>query len=103
MTSSSEAELLLIGQIVAGASGVVDGPTNGRVEFFNERADGSGAWHLQASPIGLPGTPLYSNWCQNCSTPLLPSADGLRLLLLLQTDRALDGDCRARFGWGAPG
>ena len=100
--SAPQGRLLLTGQIVARADGAVDGPANGRVVFVNERADGSGAWHLQPAPIGLPGTPPDSNWCLNYSTPLLPSADGLRLLLL-QTDRAPDGGCRARFGRGPLG
>lgn len=91
--------LLLIGQIVAGASGAVDATNNGQAVFVSERADGRGPWRLVPAPIGLPGPPLQGNWCQNYSTPLLPAADGAQLLLM-QTDRSADGSCTARFGRG---
>jgi hypothetical protein len=44
-------------------------------------------------------SPSVSNWCQNYSTPLLPSADG-NSILLMQTDSTVDGGCNARYGRG---
>lgn len=100
--SAPAGELLLIGQIAAQANGAVDTTNNGRAMFANASADGSGPWRLLASPIALPSAPLQSNWCQNYSTPMLPSADGLTLLLM-QTDSTADGGCAARFGRGSLG
>ena len=54
---------------------------------------------MVSAPIGLPSAPVVTNWCQNYSTPLLPSADGARVLLM-QTDSTADGGCSARFGGG---
>ena len=101
-SGGSGGRLLLIGQIVAGADGAVDASSNGRVVFVNDSPDITGPWRALPSPIGLPGTPLQSNWCQNYSVPLLPSADGLQLLLM-QTDRTASGGCMARFGRGPLG
>jgi hypothetical protein len=91
--------LALIGQIVAAGNDAVDVASNGRVLFVNTSSDGSGDWSAVAAPIGLPSAPLVSNPCQNYSTPLLPSADGARILLM-QTDSTADGSCATRFGQG---
>ena len=66
---------------------------------------GKAVWHEHevtyavAAPIGLPSAPLTTNWCQNYSTPLLPSLDGSRIMMM-QTDSTADGGCVARFGEG---
>jgi hypothetical protein len=90
---------VLIGQIVAGDGAGVDVSANGRAFLLNERADGGGEWRLAAAPIGLASAPQASNWCQNYSTPLLPSPDG-RQILMMQTDSTAQGGCEARFGRG---
>jgi hypothetical protein len=94
--------LALIGQILTSDNSVADPVYNGRVLLLNASADGSGDWLMQASPIGLPGAPQQTNWCQNYATPLLPSPDGSQLLLM-QTDSTADGGCNARFGQGSLG
>jgi hypothetical protein len=72
---------------------------NGRVVFVNRQVDGSDEWRIVTAPIGLPSAPWQTNWCQNYSTPLLPSVDG-HSVLLMQTDSTLDGGCNARYGRG---
>ena len=59
----------------------------------------SGDWSVMAAPIGLPVAPLVANWCQNYSSPLLPSLDGARILVM-QTNATGEGGCVARFGEG---
>jgi hypothetical protein len=105
-TGHAHGALALIGQIVAGPSGAVDPVDNGQVLFINANGDGSGDWRMVAAPIGLAQPPSTTNWCQNYSSALLPSADGLSLLMM-QTDRSDAGACLARFGtgtlaWSAP-
>ena len=90
----------LIGQIVAGDGAGIDVSGNGRVLLLNDRADGGGDWRLVAAPIGLASAPQATNWCQNYSTPLLPSRDGTQILMM-QTDSTDDGGCLARFGRSA--
>ena len=99
-SGGAEGTLLLIGQLVAVENGGIDAASNGQSMFVNDRSDGSGAWRLAASPIGLATAPATGNWCQNYSTALLPSADGTRLLML-QTDFGADGRCLARYGSAA--
>jgi hypothetical protein len=91
--------LVLIGQIVSNGAQGVDAANNGRVLFVNTTADGSGPWRMVSAPIALPSPPSTSNWCQNYSTPLLPSVDG-HSVLLMQTDSTVDGGCNARYGRG---
>jgi hypothetical protein len=69
------------------------------VLLVNDDVETGAEWHMVPAPIGLAAPPAVSNWCQNYSTPLLPSADGTRLLLM-QTDSTGDGGCAARFGSG---
>ncbi|MES2739747.1 MAG: sialidase family protein [Pseudomonadota bacterium] len=89
--------LIAVGQILVDKNGVPDRDGNGKVVFTNTRADGGGPWRLAPAPLALPRAPLATNWCQNYSSPLLPSADGKRLLML-QTDGGADQSCRTRFG-----
>ncbi len=70
--------LFVIGQIVANAAGVA--PGNGQVVFYNDSADGSGPWRTLPAPVQINSPPTTSNVCQNYSSPLLASADGLTLL-----------------------
>jgi hypothetical protein len=91
--------IVLVGQILVDANGVNDVRGNGRSLFVNTSVDGSGAWRLVDAPLVLPSPPQATNWCQNYSTALLPSADGTQLLML-QTDGNADATCRARFGSG---
>ena len=91
--------LALIGQIVGADSAGVDVSATGRVLFVNDSGDGSGDWRMVTAPIALPSAPQVTNWCQNYSTPLLPSTDGANVLLM-QTDGTGDAGCTARFGRG---
>lgn len=75
--------IFVIGQILSSASGV--DPGNGKTVLYNDSADGSGPWRTMAAPITIQSPPAASNFCQNYSSPLLPSADG-RSLLELATD-----------------
>ena len=99
VSGSPDGALALIGQIVADASDGVDAVANGRVLLVNRSIDATGHWSEVAAPIGLSSAPLTTNWCQNYSTPLLPSLDGSRLMMM-QTDSTADGGCVAHFGVG---
>jgi hypothetical protein len=68
--------------------------------FTNTTADGSGPWRMVDAPLALPSPPLLTNWCQNYSSPLLPTADN-KGLIMLQTDGGADTTCRTRFGSAA--
>lgn len=92
--------LVAIGQILFDKNGVVDASGNGKTMFTNTTADGSGPWRAVAAPLALPSPPSATNWCQNYSSPLLPSADG-KSLIMLQTDGGADNSCRTRFGSAA--
>ncbi|RZT10296.1 hypothetical protein SAMN05216319_1247 [Duganella sp. CF402] len=92
--------LVAIGQILFDKNGVVDASGNGKTMFTNTTADGSGPWRAVAAPLALPSPPQVTNWCQNYSSPLLPSADG-KSLIMLQTDGGADNSCRTRFGSAA--
>lgn len=89
--------LIAIGQILVDKNGIPDAGGNGKTMFINTTADGSGPWRAVASPLAIPNPPLMTNWCQNYSSPLLPSADG-KTLTMLQTDGGADDSCRTRFG-----
>lgn len=88
--------LLLIGQLLAAEDRAADLSPSGRTVMAGDGTQ----WRLAAAPIGLPSPPATTNFCQNYSTPLLPSADGTQLLMM-QTDFDADGTCRARFGRAA--
>jgi hypothetical protein len=89
--------LIAVGQILVDKNGIPDASGNGKTMFTNTTADGSGPWRAVASPLAIPNPPLMTNWCQNYSSPLLPSADG-KTLTMLQTDGGADNSCRTRFG-----
>jgi hypothetical protein len=89
--------LIAIGQILVDKNGIPDASGNGKTMFTNSAADGSGPWRAVASPLAIPNPPLLTNWCQNYSSALLPSADG-KTLTMLQTDGGADNSCRTRFG-----
>ena len=89
--------LIAIGQILVDKNGIPDASGNGKVMFTNTSADGSGPWKVVPAPLALPAAPLVTNWCQNYSSPLLPSADG-KTLAMLQTDGGENNTCRVRFG-----
>ncbi len=94
--------LLITGQVFMN-----DGQTdarNGRVVLTNT-AGGAGAWTVIDAPVSIesPPQPLTGNWCQNYSSPLLPSTDG-RTLLQFATDFTTLGGvrrCLAYFSNGA--
>lgn len=92
--------LIAIGQILVDKNGVPDASGNGKVMFTNTSADGSGPWQVVTAPLALATPPLKTNWCQNYSSPLLPSVDG-KTLFMLQTDGGEDNTCRTRFGSAA--
>jgi hypothetical protein len=95
---------VLIGQIVANDAlpAGVDSSSNGRALMVSTGTDGTGPWQMVSAPIGLQTPSTSSDWCPNYSTPLLPSVDGSRVLLM-QTDWSSDGLCTARFGSGSLG
>jgi hypothetical protein len=95
-----EGMLIAIGQILVDKNGIPDASGNGKSMFTNTTADGSGPWKLVASPLAITSPPLTTNWCQNYSSPLLPSADG-KGLVMLQSDGGADQSCRTRFGAAA--
>ncbi len=80
---TANGRIFVIGQILSSAGGVVAG--NGQTMFYNDSADGSGPWRTMAAPVAVQSPPAASNFCQNYSSPLLPSADG-RSVLELATD-----------------
>lgn len=92
--------LIAVGQILVDKNGVPDASGNGKTMFTNTTADGSGPWRAVPTPLALPAPPAATNWCQNYSSPLLPSSDGTSLLML-QTDGGADSSCRTRFGSAA--
>jgi hypothetical protein len=92
--------LIAIGQILVDKNGIPDASGNGKVMFTNTTADGSGPWKLAPAPLAIASPPLTTNWCQNYSSPLLPSSDGKRLVML-QSDGGADQSCRTRFGSAA--
>ncbi len=89
--------LIAIGQILVDKNGIPDASGTGKTMFTNSTADGSGPWRAVASPLAIPNPPLQTNWCQNYSSPMLPSVDG-KTLMMMQTDGGADNSCRTRFG-----
>ncbi|MFJ5775201.1 RICIN domain-containing protein [Streptomyces sp. NPDC093094] len=86
--------ILLIGQRLLNRDGT-PAADSGRTILANTE-NGSGPWYEIPSPVTVPAPEV--NYCQNYSTPLLPSADGSRVLEIA-TD--FDGTvCRAWFGSG---
>ncbi|WP_431265195.1 sialidase family protein [Roseateles chitinivorans] len=96
--------IALIGQILFNAGGQVDAGGNGATIFLSSTADGSGTWTTMEAPVKPLSPPAQTNWCQNYSSPLLPSADGSRLIMLasdFETNAAGQQVCRTRFGSAA--
>ncbi|MER6346011.1 RICIN domain-containing protein [Streptomyces sp. NPDC001595] len=86
--------ILLIGQRLLNRDGT-PAADSGRTVLANTE-NGSGPWYEIPSPVTV--TDPQVNYCQNYSSPLLPSADGQRLLQIA-TD--FDGTvCRAYFATG---
>lgn len=86
--------LLLIGQRLLNRDGT-PAADSGRTILVNTE-NGSGPWYEIESPVAVPNPEV--NYCQNYSSPLLPSADGRRVLQIA-TD--FDGTtCRAYYGTG---
>lgn len=96
--------IALIGQILFNAAGQVDAAGNGATIFLSSTADGSGSWSTMEAPVKPLNPPAQTNWCQNYSSPLLPSADGSRLIMLASDfETGANGQqvCRTRFGSAA--
>ncbi|RZI59515.1 MAG: exo-alpha-sialidase [Rubrivivax sp.] len=96
--------IALVGQLLFNAAGQVDTAGSGRTVFLSSTADGSGAWTTMDAPVTLTNAPAQTNWCQNYSSPLQPSADGRRLIMLasdFETNAAGQQVCRTRFGSAA--
>ena len=89
----------LVGQILNTGAGTVDAAGNGATIFISSTSDGSGAWTTMAAPIKPLTPPIATNWCQNYSSPMLPSADGKQLLMLASDFETINGNqvCRTRF------
>ncbi|HEY0956824.1 MAG TPA: sialidase family protein [Roseateles sp.] len=96
----AQQRIALIGQILNNAAGAVDPAGNGATLFLSSTADGSGAWTTMEAPVKALNPPNGTNWCQNYSSPLLPSADGKQLLMLASDFETVNGNqvCRTRFG-----
>ncbi|MFC5216669.1 exo-alpha-sialidase [Streptomyces coerulescens] len=91
----TDGRILLIGQRLLNRDGT-PAAGSGRTILTNSR-NGSGAWTATAAPVTVPNPEV--NYCQNYSSPLLPSADGRRLLQIA-TD--FEGTvCRAYFATGS--
>jgi len=54
------------------------------------------------APVKPQNPPTATNWCQNYSSPLLPTADGKQLLMLASDFETVNGAqvCRTRFARG---
>ncbi|QFZ18430.1 RICIN domain-containing protein [Saccharothrix syringae] len=105
---SPNGRLLLIGRLVRAADTEGDPdtgpapvlhPQSGSTVFANS-SNGLGRWYELDSPVRITGfgTDEAHTTCQNYSSPLLPSADGSRVLHLA-TDRVGD-HCTAFFATG---
>ncbi|MFJ8085590.1 RICIN domain-containing protein [Streptomyces sp. NPDC096205] len=87
--------ILLIGQRLLNRDGT-PAADSGRTILANTE-NGSGPWYEIPSPVTVPEPGV--NYCQNYSSPLLPSVDGTRVL---QVATDFDGTvCRAWFGSGS--
>lgn len=95
---TANGRIFVIGQILSSASGVAAG--NGRTIFYNDSVDGSGPWKTLAAPVTIQSPPTSSNYCQNYSSPLLPSEDGRTLLGLASYFDTSGGSqvCKTFFG-----
>ncbi|TDC69412.1 sialidase family protein [Streptomyces hainanensis] len=94
---SPNGRIVLVGQMLLNRDGTT-AAGNGRTVLVNA-ANGEGPWEAIASPVTVPAP--YANYCPNYSSPLLPSADGRRLLQIA-TD--WDGDvCRPYYATGPLG
>ncbi|MFJ3550606.1 sialidase family protein [Streptomyces sp. NPDC090114] len=90
----SNGRILLIGQRLLNRDGT-PAAGSGRSILTNSR-NGSGAWVAIDAPVTVPNPEV--NYCQNYSSPLLPSADGKRVLQIV-TD--FEGSvCRAYYATG---
>ncbi|MEU2680199.1 sialidase family protein [Streptomyces sp. NPDC007107] len=91
----SEGRILLVGQRLLNRDGT-PAAGSGRTVLTNAQ-NGEGPWSAITAPVTVPDPEV--NYCQNYSSPLLPSEDG-RQLLQIATD--FDGTvCRAYFGTGS--
>lgn len=89
-----DGRLLLIGQRLLNRDGT-PAADSGRTILVNTE-NGSGPWYETESPVTVPSPEV--NYCENYSSPLLPSPDGRRVLQIA-TD--FDGTvCRAYFATG---
>lgn len=98
----AQKRIALVGQILNTGAGGVDAAGNGGTVFISSTADGSGSWTAMAAPVRSPAPPTQTNWCQNYSSPLLPSADGRQLIMLASDFETVNGAqvCRTRFARG---
>ncbi|MFC5901218.1 RICIN domain-containing protein [Streptomyces zhihengii] len=86
--------LLLVGQQLLNRDGT-PAADSGRTLLANTE-NGTGPWYEVEAPVRVPGP--TANYCQNYSSPLLPSADG-RQVLQIATDWD-GGVCRPYVGTG---
>jgi hypothetical protein len=98
----AQQRIALVGQILNTSAGNVDTTGNGGTIFISSTADGSGNWATMAAPVVPLAPPTQTNWCQNYSSPLLPTADGKQLLMLASDFETVNGSqvCRTRFARG---
>ncbi|MGB9999645.1 exo-alpha-sialidase [Streptomyces pseudogriseolus] len=89
-----DGRILLVGQRLLNRDGTL-AAGSGRTILTNSR-NGRGAWVAIDAPVTVPNPGI--NYCQNYSSPLLPSADGKRVLQIA-TD--FEGSvCRAYYATG---
>jgi hypothetical protein len=93
--NSPNGKLLLIGQILQNADGSV-AADNGRTIFVNTEGSFRN-WYEIAAPVAVNNP--YNNYCPNYSSPLVPSADGNRVLRLASDYDG--GVCKTYYGTGA--
>ncbi|ONK15836.1 sialidase family protein [Streptomyces sp. MP131-18] len=92
-----DGRILLVGQMLLNRDGST-AAGNGATVLVNS-ANGEGPWQDFAAPVQVPGA--EPNFCPNYSSPLLPSADGSRVLQIA-TD--WDGDvCKPYYATGPIG
>jgi hypothetical protein len=92
---SANGKLLLIGQILQNADGSV-AADNGRTVLVNTEG-ASGNWYEIPAPVAVNNP--YNNYCPNYSSPLVPSADGSRVLQLASDYDG--GVCKTYFATGS--
>lgn len=91
---SPDGKILLSGQLLQNPDGS-SSKGNGTTLMVN-LANGRGNWYEVPAPVKVPDA--YNNYCPNYSSPLLPLADG-RKVLEIATDRDA-GECRAYYATG---